>query len=161
MISIHKIKPVLYGTWKNSVPESLGLIEGPKQLFFLVTHCRNCDLWFNWPSKWVWLRLQLREAAMKHSEKSDITLFYQLKVDVWNFGHWPQYKTDNDAAEFVFCALRSQIPTTWLLQPQKRGHKDPLQNQLAMNKPRFLCSSIGRIAILWGPVTWEAIGIFI
>jgi hypothetical protein len=79
----HKIKRVLNGVWKNTVPESLGVIGGTETyVCFLVYLCSNCVPAVQLAIKVGLTKAGNQEQTLKHSEKNDITLFYQFKVDI-------------------------------------------------------------------------------
>jgi hypothetical protein len=63
-----------------------------------------------------------------HSEK--LVICYQFRTDVPTYGHGPQYKADNDAAENERCVQKCHFCAWCLLLPQSYGQLGIFQNQL-------------------------------
>jgi hypothetical protein len=66
-------------------------------------------------------------------------IFYRFRADIQTYGHRPQCRVVNDAAENGMDAQKAR-----LLLSQGYGQYEAFQNQLATCKSRLSCSPIGR-----------------
>ena len=67
------------------------------------------------PSKWVWLRLVIKENRISILKK--VVICYQLRPDIQTYRHRPRYtaNANTDVAEINVCAQKCQVPAWWLL----------------------------------------------
>ena len=79
------LKEKTYRMWKNSKPKLCKVIGGPKQRFTVKElYVGDASLQCYGPSKWVWLRLEIKQNHWSILKRSCIS--YQFTADVQTYG---------------------------------------------------------------------------